>query len=104
MVTDGSQNSLKAKKGVGVMKAGIFFTGSGPIVILTSYASLKDSRLVEKLATKGIKEFVAFEVPPDMAKEKCTGIITMLSLATFTSRMTYGYSITMGIMSSTSFV
>ena len=82
----------------------IFFTGSGPIVILTSYASLKDSRLVEKLATKGIKEFVAFEVPPDMAKEKGTGIITMLSLATFTSRMTYGYSITMGIMSSTSFV
>jgi hypothetical protein len=69
-VTDGSQNSLKAQKGVGVMKAGIFFTGSGPIVILTSYASLKDSRLVEKLATKGIKKFVAFEVPPDMAKEK----------------------------------
>jgi hypothetical protein len=70
VVMDGSQNSLKAQKGVGVMKAGIFFTGSGPIVILTSYASLKDSQLVEKLATKGIKKFVAFEVPLDMAKEK----------------------------------
>lgn len=52
------------------MKAGIFFTGSGPIVILTSYASLTESRLVEKLATKGIKKFVAFDVPLEMAKQK----------------------------------
>jgi hypothetical protein len=52
------------------MKAGIFFTGSGPIVILTSFASLTESRLVEKLATKGIKKFVAFDVPLEMAKQK----------------------------------
>ncbi|MDQ7785847.1 MAG: hypothetical protein RDU20_23400 [Desulfomonilaceae bacterium] len=52
------------------MKAGIFFTGSGPIVILTSYDSLTDSRLVEKLASKGIKKFIAYEVPVEMAKEK----------------------------------
>lgn len=52
------------------MKAGIFFTGSGPIVILTSYASLTESSLVEKLAAKGIKKFLAFDVPLDMAKQK----------------------------------
>jgi hypothetical protein len=52
------------------MKAGIFFTGSGPILILTSYESLTEPRLAEKLATKGIKKFVAFEVPLDLAKQK----------------------------------
>ncbi len=52
------------------MKAGIFFTGSGPILLLTSYESLTDSRLVEKLATKGIKKYIAYEVPVEMAKEK----------------------------------
>ena len=36
-----------------VMKAGIFFTGTGPILILTSYESLDDPKLVEKLALKG---------------------------------------------------
>ena len=52
------------------MKAGIYFTGSGPILLLTLYESLIDPRLIEKLAAKGIKKFVAFEVPVDMAKEK----------------------------------
>jgi len=52
------------------MKAGIFFTGSGPILLLTSYESFSDARLVEKLATKGIKKFLAFEVPVDLAKQK----------------------------------
>lgn len=52
------------------MKAGIFFTGSGPILLLTSYESLTDSHLVEKLATKGIKKFIAYEVPVEMVKEK----------------------------------
>ena len=32
------------------MKAGIFFTGSGPIVVLTSYDSLTAPNFVEKLA------------------------------------------------------
>lgn len=52
------------------MKAGIYFTGSGPILILTSYDSLTDPRLVEKLAAKGIKKFLAFEVPVDAARQK----------------------------------
>ena len=52
------------------MKAGIFFTGTGPILILTSYESLDDPKLVEKLALKGIKKYIAFEIQDDLVKEK----------------------------------
>ena len=52
------------------MKAGLFFTGSGPILLLTSFRSLEDSGLVEKLRTKGIKKFIAFEVPEELVREK----------------------------------
>lgn len=44
------------------MKAGIFFTGTGPILLLTSYEELNDPRFVKKLGTKGIKKFIAFEI------------------------------------------
>jgi hypothetical protein len=52
------------------MKAGIFFTGTGPILILTSYESLDDPKLVEKLALKGIKKYIAFEIKEDLVKKK----------------------------------
>lgn len=52
------------------MRAGVFFTGSGPILILTSYETLTDPRLVEKLASKGIKKFLAFDVPLETTKQK----------------------------------
>ena len=52
------------------MKAGIFFTGTGPILILTSYGSLDDPNLVEKLALKGIKKYIAFEIQEDLVKQK----------------------------------
>jgi len=52
------------------MKAGIFFTGSGPILILTSYNSLTNPNFVKKLLTKGIKKFIAFEVSEAAVKEK----------------------------------
>jgi hypothetical protein len=52
------------------MKAGIFFTGSGPILLLTSYDSLTDKKLVDKLAAKGIKKFIAYEVPTEPLKQK----------------------------------
>jgi len=41
------------------MKAGIMFTGTGPILIVTSYGSFDDPKLVEKLANKGITKFIA---------------------------------------------
>ena len=52
------------------MNAGIFFTGTGPILILTSYESLDNPKLVEKLALKGIKKFIAFEIQEDLVKQK----------------------------------
>ena len=51
------------------MKAGIFFTGTGPILILTSYDSLTDPKLVEKLSFKGIKKYIAYAVPEEQVKE-----------------------------------
>ena len=52
------------------MKAGVFFTGSGPIVIITSYESFKDKHFAEKLAAKGIKKFIAYEVDVNKVKKK----------------------------------
>jgi len=52
------------------MKAAIIFTGTGPILILTSYDSLSDQAFVDKLNAKGIKKFVAREVPMDAVKSR----------------------------------
>lgn len=47
------------------MKGVIVFTGTGPLLILTSYASMDDPHFVNKLKAKGINKFIAFEVPID---------------------------------------
>jgi hypothetical protein len=52
------------------MKAALIFTGSSPILIITSYPSLEDKRFLEKLKYKGIEKFIAFEVKLESAKEK----------------------------------
>lgn len=52
------------------MKAGIYFSGTGPILILTTYDSLADPKLVEKLSAKGIKKFIAYEVSDEKVKER----------------------------------
>ncbi len=51
------------------MKAGIFFTGTGPILILTSHDSLSEKTFVEKLRARGIKKFIAYEVPLEKVKK-----------------------------------
>jgi hypothetical protein len=52
------------------MKAGVFFTGTGPILLLTTYGELNDPALADKLAQKGIRRYIAYEVPEDLVKEK----------------------------------
>lgn len=52
------------------MKAGVIFTGTGPILILTSYESFSDPKFIEKLSQKGISKFVASEVSVDLCKER----------------------------------
>ncbi len=51
------------------MKAGLYFTGTGPILILTTYDSLDDMEIVNKLRAKGIRKFIAYEVPERKVKE-----------------------------------
>ncbi len=52
------------------MKAGVFFTGSGPILLLTSYESFEAPGLVKKLEAKGVKKYIACEVSEELVKEK----------------------------------
>ena len=51
------------------MRAYLIFTGSGPILILTTYADVADPRLVAKLEHKGIAKFIAYEVPLERTKK-----------------------------------
>jgi hypothetical protein len=52
------------------MKAGIIITGTGPILILTSYKEFSDPNFIEKLEVKGIKKFIAFEVPENICRQR----------------------------------
>ena len=50
------------------MRAYIVFSGTGPILILTTYPELTDERLVEKFSHKGIVKFIAYEVPRERVR------------------------------------
>jgi hypothetical protein len=52
------------------MKAALVFTGSGPILVLTTYESFADPGFVEKLEAKGLDKFIAHEVSVELAKKK----------------------------------
>lgn len=52
------------------MKAGIILTGSGPILVLTSYGSFTDPKFAEKLAGKGIKKYMGYEVPLEICQKR----------------------------------
>ena len=52
------------------MKSAVIFTGTGPILILTTYSSLTDPDFAEKLTVKGINKFIAYELNPELVKEK----------------------------------
>ncbi len=44
------------------MKAAMVFTGSGPILVLTTFESLESPDFIERLAVRGIAKFIAYEV------------------------------------------
>ena len=52
------------------MKAGVIFTGTGPILILTTYESFTSSDFADKLKQKGIHKFIACEVEIDLCKKR----------------------------------
>ena len=55
------------------MKAILLVAGSGPLLILTSYASTTDPKLVEGLRQKRIEKFIAFALPLGIVKERYGG-------------------------------
>ncbi|KMY68435.1 hypothetical protein AAU61_01780 [Desulfocarbo indianensis] len=52
------------------MKAGIIFTGTGPILILTSYSAFDDPAFIHKLEAKGIRKFLAYELDSELVRQK----------------------------------
>jgi hypothetical protein len=52
------------------MRAYLIFTGSGPILVLSTYPRLTDDRMVDKLRYKGIDKFIAYEVDLDAVKQR----------------------------------
>ena len=58
------------------MKSFLLMTGSGPLVILTSYSFIEDTTLLEALQLKGIDKFIAYEVPIELAMDRYGGHFT----------------------------
>ena len=52
------------------MNAFFLFTGSGPLVVLSSHKSIDDPLLLSKLAAKGIDKFIAYSVPIELAQSR----------------------------------
>jgi len=51
------------------MRAVTVLTRTGPILILTSYPDIHDPDFVGKLKAKGLKKFMAFEVPVNQCQD-----------------------------------
>ncbi len=53
-----------------VMRAHLIFTGTGPILVLSTYPKLTDERLINKLRYKGIDKFIAYRVDLDAVEAR----------------------------------
>ena len=51
-------------------RAYLVFTGTGPILVLSTYPRITDERLVNKLRYKGIDKFIAHEVDLEAVKTR----------------------------------
>ena len=51
------------------MKGILVLSGSGPLLILSSYPAMDDPALIAKLRAKGLAKFLAWEVPVDHLRE-----------------------------------
>ena len=52
------------------MKAGVIFTGTGPILILTTFDSFLSEEFADKLRQKGIKKYIACEVDIELCRKR----------------------------------
>ena len=48
----------------------LIFTGTGPILVLSTYPELTDERLLRKLRYKGINKFIAYEVDSEAVRKR----------------------------------
>ena len=53
-----------------VPRAYLIFTGSSPILVLSTYPKLTDERLLDKLRYKGIDKFIAYQVDLEAVAER----------------------------------
>ncbi|MEW6381986.1 MAG: hypothetical protein AB1611_20615 [bacterium] len=51
------------------MKAAIIFTGTGPILIITTYNNLLDENITARLHAKGMKKYILSEVSVEKCRE-----------------------------------
>ena len=65
-VTGGTGSSADSSN----LRAYVLFCGTGPILVLTTYNSITHEHLVEKLLHKGIRKFIAYQVPISRVKEQ----------------------------------
>ncbi len=61
------------------MIAEMIFSGTGPIVILSTYPSIDDERFVDKLAAKGIDKFIAYELPVSKCEAKYGNLFNVVA-------------------------
>jgi hypothetical protein len=52
------------------MKAALIFTGSGPILVLTTFESLGSPGFIERISARGISKFIAHEVSVELVQER----------------------------------
>lgn len=52
------------------MKAALIFTGSGPILVLTTFDSVQSPDFLERLAARGINRFIIHEVAPELVQKR----------------------------------
>jgi hypothetical protein len=52
------------------MRAYLLFTGTGPILVLTTFPEITDPRLLAKLGHKGIAKFLAYDLPVERVHEQ----------------------------------
>ena len=61
------------------MRAAILFTGTGPILILTTYSMLAEDEFIAKLESKNIKKFILYEVPVEACQKKYGNYFELVS-------------------------
>jgi hypothetical protein len=55
------------------MKALLLFTGSGPMLVLSSHESPDDDVFLGKLKAKGVDKFMAYELPVEEVEARYAG-------------------------------